>query len=152
MVTNQTAVIDGMTFGITQLTTMKSLRMLNRLGRALGPALAKLGSVSAGNVADMSVGPFGEAVAALCERLSDDELEAITRELLATATVNGALLMPQFDVTLQGRADTVIKLLKFALTVNYGSFFNALNGLGGMRAGSQSEGSTTSPTVGPVGA
>src|SRR5258708_2424843 len=127
--------IDGFKFTVQQLTAMKSLRMLNRLGRIVGPALGKAGGAAQGGFENLNVKDLGDAVGTLFERLSDDELESITRELLSGATVtmsNGqnGLLMPQFDLVLQGRPETILKLLKFALEVNYQNFFRGFAGLG----------------------
>jgi hypothetical protein len=135
MVTTQEKVIDGMHFAITQLPGMKGLRMSQRLGRILGPALAKglsgMGSVSLDRLTESAVNmeTIGEAVAILFDRLSENELEAITRELFASATVDGKPLMAAFDLVMQGKTLTVYKALLFAFEVNFGSFFDELRGL-----------------------
>src|SRR5262249_40615789 len=112
------------------------------------PALAKLAGVAKGGLGDLQVDALGEAVGLLFEKLSDDELESITRELLAAATANGAPLMPQFDLMLQGRIDTILKLLKFALEVNYGNFFHALGAVAPGANLSRFEGSNILPNAG----
>jgi len=126
--------IDGLTFTVQQLPAMRSLKLLHRLGKTVGPAMlkalsgapdkapAKLGSM---NVADMADG-----VALLFDRLSADDAESIVRELFETATVtengNTFQLMPVFDNVLAGRTATLFKAVKFALEVNYQDFLPAL--------------------------
>jgi hypothetical protein len=144
--------IDGIKFTVRQLPAMKALRMLNRLTRTVGPAVASLG---AGGL-DMASLP--EALAKLGEKLSDAELESITRELLADTTFQpvdggpGGELMKVFDQTLAGRPETTLKLLAFALEANFANFFGDLQALAARRQGSPSAGQKPSPTSGPPGA
>lgn len=133
----QTKDIDGLSFSVTKLPPMKSLRMLNRLRRCVGPALGKmLGAVGGKGLGDMDVSRIGEALEAL--NLPDQELEDITRELLAATfvTVDGKTgqLLPQMDMVLLGKVGTLMKVLGFALVVNYGSFWQDLRALAPARA------------------
>ena len=144
MIATQEKTIDGLRFAVTQLPAMKAFRTLNRIGRALGPALAKgLGALK-GKLGDASVEALGGAATELFARLSDDELEALTRELLTFCTVDGKPLMPQFDLVMQGRMGTLLKLLRFAFEVNYGDFFAGARGLAAQAmAANPSAGSST---------
>lgn len=163
-IARQERVIDGQTFSVTQLPAMRALKMLSRLVRTLGPAAARLmdGAASAGGalgsglggLAQMNVAALGQAVTVLTERLTEAELESITRELLETATVDGRLLMPSFDLTMQGRMGPVLQLLAFALEVNYGSFFGVLAASATAEAAraSSSGASNTLRMAGPAGA
>lgn len=160
MIATQEKVIDGMHFAVTQLPGMKGLLMSQKIGRIVGPALAKglsgMGSVSLATVAESSINmeTIGEAVGLLFERLSGPELEAITRELLASATIDGVPLMPVFDLRLQGKTLTIYKLLVFAFEVNYGSFFDAFRALAAQRRAammSSSKSPNGSEKAGPSG-
>lgn len=127
MVETKTRSIDGMTFGVTQLPAIRGLRLFNRLGRVLAPALARAAGSQAGGEVDL--GGLAGALDLLFSKLSDDELEGITRELLWNATVEGRPLLQEMDATLGGKVGTLLKLVGFAVEVNYGGFFAALRGL-----------------------
>lgn len=151
MIVTQTKNIDGHDFTVTQLPGFRSMRMLNRLMRVLGPGLAKLaGEVqnaqrklpklrSVDQLLNVDVSAFGEGLTELFAKLSDDELESITRALLEGTRVKSATitkgqdieLLPVFDVVMQGRVWTSLKLLVFAVEVNYGDFFASM----GLRSG-----------------
>jgi hypothetical protein len=118
----QERVIDGTRFAVTQLPAMRGFKMFHRLGRALGPAIAQVAGGLKGKLAEMNVAELGAGVGALLERLDENDLEAITGELLKTAHIDGKPLMPSFDLLMQGRIPTLLKLLAFAIEVNYGNF------------------------------
>lgn len=148
--------IDGMSFAVTQLPGMRGLKLLARLGRVLGPAVAKaLAGASNGLKGEVDFEVMGEAVGTLFERLTEKELEEVTRELLQAATVDNRPLLQGFDVTMQGKTLTILKVLLFAFEVNYGSFLDVLKDLGAKHAkaskGSSSKASTISTTPGPAG-
>lgn len=138
MITKETS-IDGMTVTVTQLPAMKALRLMGRLGKTLGPALAKAAGAMQNGGLESNVAVLGDAVHVLFDRLSPDEMEQLTRELLETATVtctvpatgqpyNGPM-MPVFNTVFQGRMPSLLKTLKFAFEVNYGNFFDGLRDL-----------------------
>lgn len=128
MITAEEKMIDGARFVVTKLPAMRGFRTLNRLMRALGPALAAAAG-AAGGLMEMNLGQLGSAVELLFEKLSDDEQEHLTRELLYAASANGKPLFGAegcFDDEFAGKHDTLLKLIVFAIEVNYGSFTNAL--------------------------
>lgn len=133
-------------FRITQLTPMRSLKLLNKIGRAIGPSLAHLGNAVGGSVAEFDLataninfGELGSAVGALFTQLSDDAaFDAILRELLSGAVVIG----PQgvqplfqgggaatFDAVFADHPADAYKLALAALEVNYADFFGAIAAL-----------------------
>ena len=122
--------IGGMRFTVSQLPAMRALKTLNRIGRILGPAFAKAsGASKGGDLGGTEIAAFADAIHILFDKLTDEELEGLTRALLDTATVDGKLLMPQFDTVMSGKVEVILQLLKFAFEVNYGNFFNAVRGL-----------------------
>lgn len=137
-VVQQELEIDGVKYSVTQLTGWKSVKMLPRLGRALGPAFGKLMGGLAQNgefsldrkvTFGLVAGSIGPALVDLFERLTENELEGIARVLLETATFTDesgrtAHLLPVFDIHFQGKPASVLRLLAFAIEVNYGSFFD----------------------------
>jgi len=127
MVETKTRSIDGLNFGVTQLPAMRGLRLFNRLGRVLAPAVAR--AAASQTDGEVQLEGLAGALDLLFAKLSDDELEGITRELLWNATVEGRPLLQELDATLGGKVGTLLKLVGFAVEVNYGGFFAVLRGL-----------------------
>lgn len=134
--------IRGVTFRVTQLTATRSLKLLNKIGKVLGPSLAHLGkAVSDGDLrsADIDFGEVGSALSALFGQLADDALfDAILRELLAGAVVvTSEKVQPLFQGASTSTFDAVFadhpadayKLAMFAIEVNYQDFFGAIAGI-----------------------
>ena len=144
MKTTHSKVIDGIEFTIDQLPAMRALRLLNKLARLASPALGAIGAAfsQSKSVANMDLDALGRGASALLSSLSDDEMEAITRELLGSAIMRSGgknvELLAVFDLEFRGKMGTVLKLLGFALEVNYGNFIEALKGAAGT-AGSPTE-------------
>ncbi len=136
--------IDGHRYTVSQLPAMRALRLLNRFGRIAGPSLARM---AGGEGRDDT---FAQAVQELFDRLPDDEMEAVVRELLSAALADGKELLPQFDLHFQGRMGALVQVLRFALEANYGSFFGELAAAShALRTAPRSAGSSTSS--GPSG-
>lgn len=115
--------IDGVRVTLTQLPAMRALKLLPRLGKILAPVLGHLNT------------DVAAALPLLFDRLTGEELEDITKELLSTALADGKPLLQVMDLVFQGRPETVLKVLKFALEANYRGFFSGLAGLSGGAAG-----------------
>src|SRR5688572_10858386 len=103
MIKTQTRNIDGNTFGVTQLTARRAMRMFHRLGRILGPALAPLAEGAKGGLGNLNAAFLGQAVGVLFDRCDAAEFDEITKELLETATIDGKMLWGPFDLLMQGR-------------------------------------------------
>ena len=106
--------------------------------RHLLPLVAEIQS-SPIRLKELDLSNAGEAAQMLFETFSENDFEALIRELLESATVehegHTIPLMPVFDVVMAGKPGTILKLLKFALEVNYGSFFGGFLGSVGQLAG-----------------
>ena len=126
MTTTQTLQIGDRVYTVSQLPAMRAQRLLPRLLKAVGPAVAALlasgASLKDVMAMDLSKVDLGAVVKGLAENLTPDEYESLLRELLSTATLGGKDLMPQFDIAMQGRVGEVFQLLKFAFQVNYRNF------------------------------
>jgi hypothetical protein len=150
--------IDGSEYTVTQLDAWRAMRLLARVGAVIGPALSVAADAAAtGDVMGMSADKAGSVIASLAAKLTPEELEAITRELLWNALRDDRPISgKQFGLEMAGQMATVFKLLFFAFEVNYGDFFDAARGLLAKmpRAAAQfaPPASTTSPTSGPAGA
>jgi hypothetical protein len=116
---------------ITQLPAMRAFKFLARLGKGFGKPLAELLGKWKGSLEATDFAQLGPAVASLAESLSESEMESLTRALFETATIkqSGKLipLMDVFDLVFQGRVEDIFKVWAFALSVNYGTFYNALS-------------------------
>ena len=128
----ETKTIGGHAFTVTQLGATKGVLLLNRLIRIAGPATGKLVEavdLKGGTrikLEDVQIDKLFAALSILSERLSDSELQSIMETLLAESTMDGQPLWgAQFDVLLGGQFPTVLKLLAFALSVNYRGFFGS---------------------------
>lgn len=159
-------VIGGRNFRVSQLPVTRAIKLLRRLGHAIGPALAKAVGASKGkdlSIATLDVGSLSDAVALLFDRLSESELEYLVRELLSTAYLQdgdkwillskgpGANDQP-YDILLAGDLAGLMGVMAFAVEVNYGDFFGALRGsLQASAMVSRSVESSTSQTDGQSG-
>ncbi len=161
MIETRTKEIGGITYQVTQLPAMKGFKLQRRLAAILGPPAAEVmgGAVSVSELLkfNLNLGVLAPALRDLFERLTESELETITRSLLETAQVTESgktgPVMPVFDTHFAGRYNDLYELIGFALEVNYGDF---LGGLGARFASAQARtspiaGSNTSSTPGLVG-
>lgn len=136
--------IDGMQFMVTGLPAWQSMKMLTRIGRILGPSLAKMvGSKRVGaSIMDIELdgAQIGQAVELLFEKLTEAELESISKKLLENSFVDPGdgkglrPLLPVFDDVMAGKTFTIFKLLKFAFEVNYSDFSDAAEGIARLQA------------------
>jgi hypothetical protein len=152
--------IDGSTYTVAQLPAMRGLKLLNRIGRSVGPPLTALMGAAdpMATVAQMEIGSIAPAARELFDRLTESELESIIKALCETVQVteDGKTmpLLPVFDLHFAGRYDKLFHVVWFAMEVNYGDFFGDLAGkLAGLgNRPSPTAASNTSPPPGPAGA
>jgi len=148
--------INGVTIEITQLGYFRSQRLLTRLLKLAGPALLSIATVAADSggkaalaaLAETDVKDLVPVLAGLFDRMEPETVEAITKELLSTATVRGEKRLPLLDVidaVLGGDFWGVVALQVFAIKVHFGNFSSAraaFGQLGLTAAASPSSGST----------
>ena len=142
---------------VQQLPAMRSMRLLHRLTRALGPAFAAAakggGKMSLG---DLDIGNLSDAANLFFDKFSEQDLEDVTRQLLEESLTSlGGKKLPTLSVLDQvygGRPDLLLKAVAFALETNYGPLFAAARGLMGQRsvAASPLTSPTTLPKSGPA--
>jgi len=152
----ETREIDGATYTVTQLDAWRAMRLMARIGNIVGPALAK--AAEAGDDAeDMPLDKVAEVISALTAKLTPDELEGITKEMLHNVLKDDRNISGKnFGLEMAGQMTTVFKLLAFAFEVNYGDFFDAARAMmqkarEKRAAKSASTVSTASPAPGPAG-
>lgn len=116
---SETREIDGYEFTIQQLASTECDRVLERITRALGPAVAQLTDP-------------GKAVATLFERLTPKELAELKKILLEKCLVkiegNEVPLKGVYELIFAGRLTRLYALLGFALEVNYRDFWQKVSG------------------------
>ena len=111
-------------FEVTQFTCMRSVRMMTRLGKMLGPALEKLKGAAAGDQGDALA-----AIGDLLQTLEEVAVEKLILDLLEVVTIDGTPLRPQLDMLFAGKLASLFKLAAFVVQVNYSDFFGALGDL-----------------------
>jgi hypothetical protein len=116
--------IDGEQYTFCQLPPKKSLKLLTRLVRIVGPSVG----AAMGGHADISVVlgqeiNFEKIVSAICGRLDENEVESIVDDLLSQVIHNGqGEVSKKFDVIFGGRLPHLFKVVGEALRVEYGDF------------------------------
>ena len=128
--------IDGEQYTFCQLPPKRSLKLMTRIIRIVGAPLGaaldgiKSGQVDMATVLDADLN-FSTIVAALCDRLEENEVEAIVDELLSQVLHAGqGEVSRKFDVLFAGRLPHLFKVLAQALKVEYGDFLAAVPDLG----------------------
>lgn len=119
----QATVIEGVRYTVMPLAGMAAFRMQNRLAAILAPSAAP---VIVGDTAALA-----SAMRDLFGKLTPNEQEEITRELLERSTADGKTLLSVkgagcFDAHFATRSHLVWPLLNFAIQVNYAGGFDAL--------------------------
>ena len=121
---------------VQQLDAMRSLRLLHRLTKIVAPAVARMSGGK--SLMEMDVGALGGAADALFANFSEQDLEEITKTLLADSVVRAdSREIPcypvGFNLAFDGHPDLLLKALLFALEVNYKDLFASARGLLGSR-------------------
>lgn len=128
-----TKTIGGSVFTVVPLPAMQSFTLQADIFPAVTAAIAELGGVTDLGEVDLVV--MGRAAAAFFREMPRQRLDAIVRELLQGATMDGKQLFTPagnpFDVLMRGRALDTWQLLWLALEVSYPDFFGRLAGLAG---------------------
>lgn len=124
MKATETTVIDGAEYSITQLPGRRGLEMFGKLAGIMGPAA--LEALSKGFSMDEDISNLAPIGLALFSQIKPGELTTITDELFYAALINGKPLKEQADIIFQGKTFTLLKVIAFAVKVNYYDFFDAL--------------------------
>jgi hypothetical protein len=129
--------IDGVVYRVTPLPAGKGLKVMQRIAKVLGPVLTSGATAGAGSVEDAVVRELG----AVAGRLSDDDLEFVSRALAESTTfANGHGAQVQlgqcFDLHFAGEYERLLPWMAFALGVNFAPFFKRLGARLGRAGGS----------------
>lgn len=132
--------LNGYVITVAPLPGWQSLETLQTLAKMIGPALGKLGGAAAasiGNETDAErkalEGVTASLMAALVA-LQPGELQAVGKALLGNTMVltpkaaagEDVAILRVFDTEFAGQTLLILKILVFAIEVNYGDFFAAL--------------------------
>ena len=102
-------VIDGETYTFCQMPPKQSLKLLTRMVRIVGPTIGAAFDSAQGNGMDLAAIVEEEInismiVSALCDRLDENEVEAIVDGLLSQVIHSGqGEVSKKFDVIFGGR-------------------------------------------------
>lgn len=141
--------IDGQTLTVQQMPGMLAMKTWPRVLKVLGSALKKLpAGVTMGGGIDqfmaLDAAALGDMIVEVCERLTEDELEELSKRLLAEAWLDKEEALTAIDIgKFKGGVFGIYRALWFAIEVNYRSFLSGLGGLGKQETASPSETSTT---------
>lgn len=134
MVEAKTKDIDGFKVTVTTLTAMRSLKLMHRLVKAIGPGLLRSlsGAAAQGkvSVANLDVSALADGAQAILDRLSENDLEDTVKALFDSAMLerNGKAqpFMNTYEMAYAGNMPALLKTIQFGLEANYGNFFDAL--------------------------
>lgn len=134
-------VIDGDTYTFCQMSPKQSLKLLTRIVKIVGPTIgaavdgAKIGGMDIAAVIEQEM-DISKIVSALCDRLDENEVEAIVDGLLSQVIHSGqGEVSKRFDVIFGGRLPHLFKVLGEAIKVEYGDFLAGLPDLSTIAAG-----------------
>lgn len=139
MIQTKEVELDGVGFILALPPAMRALKLLTRLGKIAGPAVAAIASAAGGRgLKGLDVAAIGGALLVLFERLSPDDFEQLAKELLQGCRARhgdkAVDLVHSFDVVFAGRPLLALKVLQAQIGFTYGDFFSALAGLEGQAA------------------
>lgn len=128
-------VIGPCSYELEPMPAGKALAVGRRLARGLGPALAKLASLDTKKI---DLNAVGEAVQLVFEGLSEDDVNAINRELAAYTTVTledgrRVKLSAIFDAHFQGHLDEWVEWIRASVLLNFAPLFKSLGAAVGLR-------------------
>lgn len=128
--TSKKQTIDGTEYEVFMLPPKKARRILVEMTKVIGPALGGIaGKGDLGKLMDSDVSgiDWQAAISGLTEKLSDEMLDDHMSEFAKVTQVTGkGYLSEVFDAHFTGAVDSMFKWYWFALKVNFGNFFSAL--------------------------
>jgi hypothetical protein len=128
---NEPREIDGVTYVASPLPATQALRILTRLTKMVGEAALVLAAKGREALDDLPADVLTYTVQTILGRLSEAEVEATIKELLASVYVHGAdqSVAVTFNEHFRGRMAALFRVVQLALEVNYRDFFDALRSL-----------------------
>lgn len=127
--------IDGHAVRVTPHKATDAMKLMLRCGRVIGPGLIKLVTNANGDVKDLQLTDVSPALAAVFAQLDDDSVDVLLADVFKHTSITlpegkaGKLKMydlsqaSEVDNAFTGRVFMLLKVFKYALEVNFGSFF-----------------------------
>ena len=148
------------TFYVTQFPTVKSMRMLTRLGALLGPSLAQAFAAlkPTGSTFGIEGASLADAFRTFFASADESKIEPLIKELIDGAKFSvgektGDLTLQLFNTMFQGNLREAFNFLGFIVQHNYGDFIGAMLAKGkeaqALASKPPSQGSNTSAINGP---
>jgi hypothetical protein len=122
--------IDGLTIVISPLPARQGLRVLHRLGKSISPSVSRMIGLARGgmeiDLSELDVVSLSQALSNFFETCSEKDLDYFIDQLLDAAIVNNQRLLDVVNTVFQAKVLTLLKVLVFAVEVNYQDFFGGL--------------------------
>lgn len=136
MIGSRVVTVGGRDYQLRHLPAGQARKLLVRLFKLIGPAMAALAGGEGGlaGVAGLKGATLDQAVRLLADNLTEEGFEHVCRELLFSGACDyrvpekGFALLDegQADLIFAGKIDELLKLVGEALVFNYRSFFGGL--------------------------
>ena len=130
---SETRTIGEHTYKVTQMPAGKARKLFLRLLKTIGPAFSSLAASEAQEDEDGKLSSLGDAIVRLCADMSESDMDAIFEAVfnggfvaLVDDTREKPLTLQNCDLHFMGRLFDQLRVLAFALEVNYQDFLGAL--------------------------
>lgn len=119
----QTREIDGFKIELSPLPARPSLSVWYRLAKSVSPSMAQaVGVLQAGELLGLDIGDLAGSLTSFFANCSEQDLFFFVDTLLEPCLVNGAPFKSTMNLAFQGKIFSLLKLLVFAVEVNYADF------------------------------
>jgi hypothetical protein len=114
MIEQKSVTVNGTDYLLTQLPATKGIRVMKQLIKLVGPAAAEI----------FKEGDISGAVDKLVENMDAVDVEALLKELVATASKGSVAI--NFDNEFAGQYASLLLLVKEIVEFNFGNVFTML--------------------------
>lgn len=114
MIEQKSVTVNGTDYLLTQLPATKGIRVMKQLIKLVGPAAAEI----------FKEGDISGAVDKLVENMDAVDVEALIKELVATASKGSVAI--NFDNEFAGEYANLLLLIKSIVEFNFGNVFTML--------------------------
>ena len=111
---------ESLTFDIQELPPTKAMKLMVRTVKMVGEPLLHLLAGAKKDVKDVLPNIAG----LLRDGLDENEFDALVKEFMNCAFINGQPVAPQFEVVFMGKLPVVFKLLVEIIKHNYADFLS----------------------------
>ncbi len=119
---DQEVSVDGESYMVHAFPATKALKILTRLTKLVGEPLSVFGGGIDGKAEEL----IPKAVRALAERLDENDVELLVKDILRSVSHGGVSVADKFETHFQLKFGHLFKLLASVLKFQYGDFFSVL--------------------------